>query len=254
MMRLATVPEKSCYPRGAAFTLIELLVVLAVIAVLASLLLPGISRARAAAQSASCKSNLRQIGVALRLYVDEYEKYPPRFSPTNHLLPFCGGKYALFHCPGTKRDAWRSYLYNDNSDTRRNTEDGFPLALTDERFEREAMDWITIFVPESRVLVPSDMLAVGELWGFGWPSGLYYASSKDFLPVPYGNPHGQNLNAVFCDGHVESGDWNRIPKEIDPIISKAFPELGNHLRFKPDEALARRWNNDHEPHPETWPR
>lgn len=59
------------------FTLIELLVVVAVIAILASLLLPGIGQAKAAAQSAKCKSNLRQLAAGLQMYVDANEgQYP----------------------------------------------------------------------------------------------------------------------------------------------------------------------------------
>ena len=59
------------------FTLIELLVVVAVIALLASLLLPALSKARQQAQTAVCASNLKQIGVGLHSYCDDFNSYLP---------------------------------------------------------------------------------------------------------------------------------------------------------------------------------
>ena len=61
---------------GSGFTLIELLVVIAIITILAALLMTTLAKAKATAQTAACKNNLRQLGIALQLYVDDHEKYP----------------------------------------------------------------------------------------------------------------------------------------------------------------------------------
>jgi len=82
--------------RPVAFTLIELLVVIAIIAMLAAILFPVFAKVRSSARRASCMSHLRQIGMATRMYLQDYEGLPPRLSA---LYPAYQPSLALFRCP-----------------------------------------------------------------------------------------------------------------------------------------------------------
>jgi len=238
---------RKCHSTG--FTLIELLVVIAIIAILAAMLLPSLSRAKTAGQSAACKSNLHQIGVALKLYTDEFQKFPVCAAITSGqgqvlglwdgtLLPFAGNNRVVFSCPANK-DApqWT----NNPAQPRRNSSYGYNMAGSG----RYPATGVSLgldggynmstrgYLPESQVRMPSDMIAVADCKPKlgGGDSDL-----DDLFPInllaELAARHNNGENVVFCDGHVE---------------------YAKHLVWlEKSERARKRWNNDNAPHPETW--
>ncbi len=238
-----------------AFTLIELLVVIAIIAILAALLLPSLAAAKSAGLSAACKSNLRQVGLALNLYTGEFRKYPlcadadsarpgsPLSFWDGKLLPFVADNRKLFICPAEKLPSpWtntvglpqRNPCYGYNmAGTGRYPASAASLGL-DGGFNR-GMSTTSIgrYLTENQVRAPSDMIAAGDC---NPKKGGGDNDLDDLFPInllaelaPRHN-HGENM--VFCDVHVE------YAKQI--------------VWLRKSEVARQRWNNDHQPHSETW--
>jgi prepilin-type N-terminal cleavage/methylation domain-containing protein/prepilin-type processing-associated H-X9-DG protein len=256
---------------SAGFTLIELLVVIAIIAILAAILLPSLSKAKAQAQSSSCKNRLHHMGLALRMYVEDTQGrypyyampnaakrngssyilcwedalvlyYPLKWTNTSYHCPAYRGAILAEDGPASSGQYVGSYSYNS---------DGASVGPSMVVSQRYGMGFGNDWGPpisEAQVVVPSEMIGVtdsatqrfppllytgGVFWGADANEAWPSSTSQDpFAHIVQKPPqHGRNFNVLFCDGHV---------------LAMRVTEL---MQSSNSASL---WNYDHQPHPEGW--
>ncbi len=197
---MSKIPQKASTKRSNEkrfFTLIELLVVIAIIAILAALLLPALSKARAKARLISCTNNLKQQGLVMNMYFQEYDDYFWSISQYAHLLASDPKssvqanslKYmeiSVFLCPEGPYCVYGTYGYN-----------------------QMALDWETSHRANIKICEqPSAQYVIMDRRLFKADGSVHpernissTASSSYQFPEAH---HSGSMNILYADGHVSA--------------------------------------------------
>lgn len=230
--------KRTCFrSKVAGFTLIELLVVIAIIAILAALLLPVLSAAKERARRIQCLNNVRQIGIALRLYADQNRDLLPDCTTNNpplygtwwpwdlntnlvSELEHVGAKHNVLYCPSNATmddDAhWNFWKYHPPSSIRIL---GY-IFLVKGSIQAPQSLWRVTMLGDG-VTSPSDaelsVDAVASTWGnYAHIQGMILDRTSH---LQRGRPAGGNI--VFEDGHAAWRNFenmkHRIPVDMGVV-------------------------------------
>ncbi len=241
----------SYHSRG--FTLIELLVVIAIIAILAAILFPVFAKAREQARKTACVSNIKQLGTAWMMYMQDYdEKYPPNNSPTAANPEWevqTAGPFPCKPCRVRRISDKKPYdatvfamPYVKNKDLFKCPSDnGIPTGDVPDEPTRGKKIWevenssyclntvLTRIGGAAALPEPATTYMGAEVFSFHAGQAEAVAGWKAAATGPEAGRHdakGPIRNAYFCDGHVKNITERGIALQCSP---PAYPDGGKYV-------------------------
>ncbi len=208
------------------FTLIELLVVIAIIAILAAILFPVFARAREKARQASCASNLKQLGLAAMMYVQDYDERFPRFyhyygsdarayGYYDCLFPYVKN-LQIYICPSAEpfNGGYRSDFPPGEGPYRQTMRSTYAAVRSGRAIPDPPMRNSNDTVKLAQVERPAETILLFECathsplqvssYGFDWDGNPVGDMTSDGRVGHLHYRHNEMMNVAYCDGHVKN--------------------------------------------------